>query len=53
MKKIYSKPEIDITAFTTEDIITASNNPITLSDETDNTGNTLDLSKATWYNGEG
>ena len=25
MKKTYTKPEIEITAFTTEDIITASN----------------------------
>ncbi len=45
MKKTYTKPEIDITAFVTEDIITASGVGLTIHDGTEvGTGINIDLS---------
>ncbi len=54
MKKTYTKPEIEITAFTTEDIITSSGlttegmkNGGTLNAD-NNTSIEIDLSKGDW-----
>jgi len=52
MKKTYSKPEIEITAFTTEDIITASSVSTGLTDggtvTLGETGITVDISESKW-----
>lgn len=46
MKKTYTKPEIEITSFTTEDIITASNdiNGMNIETQEIGTGFPIDLS---------
>ncbi len=43
MKKKYTKPEIEITAFTTEDIITASSTGMDIIDDTVGTGVKVDI----------
>jgi len=55
MKKTYTKPEIEITAFTTEDIITSSgltaggmNNGGSLNADVSNPKIEIDLSKGSW-----
>lgn len=44
MKKTYTKPEIEITSFTTEDIITASNTGMNTNTQQIGTGLNIDLS---------
>lgn len=50
MKKTYIQPEIEITAFTTEDIITASTVSSTMNknDDSIGTGLKIDLKDKTW-----
>ena len=49
MKKNYTKPELEITVFSTEDIITASNNTtMNINSDTVGSATEIDASESNW-----